>query len=616
MKARLEAAQVVLTVGIMVLSAHAASALINPEFTPVDVVAQSDLILRVQARADPQKPEATLKVLEALKGESPGESLTIDLSGAWDQGHIDAWRSILEAVGDESAILFAGELESKGGVGLLHVGGNWFRLVEIAGHWELEGLDTVLEGTWAGGTDMLIRATRYILREPYPVIPVAVGTDWADILEVGNMSGAVRGLQAVDLVGDGRLHLFVACESGDKLFQYVKEGDTFKEVTEAAKLGSKSHVADWGDFNGDGRLDLASWDGKTLNLWLQVKDGTFAAQLTKATGALPETCLGLSALDAGVEGKAGLLVSTLSAPVLLVPVPDNGFRVVGIPYSAELAKDLGRASACLLADFDGDRVNDILQPFTKGSLFYRGEQAGGFAPPKACAVALGEAPAGAFLGDFDADGRLDVFTASADSWQLWENRGEGDFIDTVHLAGEVAYIARAGGSGGALCDINTDGRQDLLIIYADDFPQVFFNRGFRSTGFAPQLQLDELLPEAEEGQQAVTVADLNGDGAHDVVLALKSGSIHVLLGASASGEALCVQAVMPPGTKSAGPITVQAWVEGFSLGAWNLKAGSAGALFGMMEAGPCKVRWQYPKGKLQEKEVLVEDRPERLLLTP
>ena len=69
---------------------------------------------------------------------------------------------------------------------------------------------------------------------------------------------------AVDLAGDGRLTLFVASNKGDRLFAFDAKAETFKDVTATRKLRSKSSAFAWGDFNGDARLDLASYDGTTL----------------------------------------------------------------------------------------------------------------------------------------------------------------------------------------------------------------------------------------------------------------------------------------------------------------------------------------------------------------
>lgn len=610
--------RILLAVGALLIIGTGASAFINPNFTPIDVVEQSELILRLQVKLDKDKPELILYLQECLKGDAPGKALSLDLEGAWNKDHIEALKQIVSAVGDESAILFAGTLEGEKDVGLMHIGGNWFRMIasEAGDNWELEGLDTQLEGTWAGGTDMLIRTVRYILTEPYPLVPVSVGTAWEQVKKVGKLTGKLSLLQAVDLAGDGKLRLFVASQAGDKLFRYSNETEAFEEVTAALKLASKSGAADWADFNADGRLDLASLEDNTLNLWFQAQDGTFKLHTPRVIGALPANIIAIRALAINAKGRAGLLLSSSKAPVMLVPADGNGFKAAPLSAPADVLKELGEPGPCLVADLDGDALTDILQPFAAGGLLYRGKSPGNFAPATPCKVALGAAPAGAFLGDFDADGLLDVFTTGAESWQLWHNKGGGTFAPTLQVSGEVAYIARSGGIGGSVCDINTDGRQDLLIGYADEFPQVFFNRCFRSFGFAFQLNLDEMLPEARQGQQAVTAADLNNDGAQDVVLVLKNGDIYMLAGQSAVGDTLCARVALAPAAGITGPVTVTAWVEDFCLGAWNVTRGGPGAHFGMYEAGPCKLKWQFPEVEVQEKEIMVEDEPVRFLLGP
>ena len=72
-----------------------------------------------------------------------------------------------------------------------------------------------------------------------------------------------------------------------------------EDVTSKLALRSKSSVFAWGDFNRDGKLDLASWDGKELRIHWQKADGTFAAAAVKAGDALKNGCLSLSILDVG-----------------------------------------------------------------------------------------------------------------------------------------------------------------------------------------------------------------------------------------------------------------------------------------------------------------------------
>ena len=166
------------------------------------------------------------------------------------------------------------------------------------------------------------------------------------------------------------------------------------------------------------------------------------------------------------------------------------------------------------------------------------------------------------------------------------------------------------------CEVNNDGRQDLFIAYSELGAHLFFNRGFRSFGHAHMLDLTEngLLPEAEEGQQAGCVADLNGNGAQDMVLVLPDGGVWVFWRESEEEDSLGVKVALSARAGFAGPLTVTGWLEERCLGAWNVVPGTGEALVGLVEAGPCTVKWRFPNGAGQEREVEVEDEPVRFLI--
>jgi hypothetical protein len=286
--------------------------------------------------------------------------------------------------------------------------------------------------------------------------------------------------------------------------------------------------------------------------------------------------------------------------------------------AAFAGKDLGGPGACLVADFDGDGIPDVIQLLEKGSLFYKGAKPGTFAAPVACPIELGVGRSNAWLGDYDADGLLDVFCVSEDALRLWHNLGKGQFAETLASSGEVAYIGQPGGVDGMTGDFNNDGRQDVLIVYSAGAPQLFFNRGFRSFGKALTLLIggEDLLPEAGKGAQAGCLADLNGDGAQDMALVLNNGEGWLLVRDLAGAGGLSLRAQLPLKGPYEGPLTVTGWNDLRCLGAWNVVPGGDGAFFGQTEAGPCTVSWQLPGGKPNKKQVVLETKPLRLVLEP
>ena len=422
----------------------------------------------------------------------------------------------------------------------------------------------------------------------------------------------------VDPDGDGRGVLFVCSRGGDRLWRCAANG-TFTDVTAGLGLRSKSAAAVWGDFAGRGRLSLLSWHPAGWTLWQRAPAGAFEPKALSIDAKGP--CLGLSVLDGeGAGGPCVVVASTPNVPLLLRP--RAGGRCAAAPLVSDAAAygraraRLGRAAACLVADLDGDGAADVLQPFEKGALVFPARPAGRFGRVVACGpVGTGLGRARAFVGDYDADGLLDVFVAGESGCRLWQNRGRLRFQEAMQYSGEAAYITKPAALGGGTCDINNDGRQDVLVHYADRPPHLFFNRGFRSFGHAHGLdvQENELLAQADKGTRAGVVADLNGDGAQDMVTVLPDGEVWAFFRETAGVPACSLRVALPARGPVNGPVTVTGWQGKRCLGAWPVVRGTSEAFFARQTKGPITVRWRGAGGKTAEKQVVVL-KPTRLVL--
>jgi hypothetical protein len=600
------------------LAAPSSRAMINPGFTPVHLVKQASVILWVDIKAGESKDLYTATIRETLKGKAEEKTFRLEISKAGEDDAATAMREQLAA--GKPALFFVGEFEDTKELG----GGNTSRRAFLLldgvwsvfgggdqGLWNLNNInDRMLMTVWHGGTDMMRRVVDYIQIDDDPVVPVAEGFAFSKgPAKVASLTGAIRAVRTVDLASDGKLALFVACESGDRLFVGAK-GRTFTDHTEACGLQSKSLAFAWGDFAGQGRLDLISFDGKVVTLNAQQADGKFQAKPLDIGSAMTTGCVALAALDVGTQGRSGLLVSGDSWPVLVAL--DEAGKATATPLAApgiELAK-LGKPGACLVADFDGDSLADVLMPAEKGSVLFRATAAGKFAPGVACAVQLGKSPSGACLGDFDGDGRLDVFCVNRAGSYLWENAGGGTFIEAFEQTGELSYGASRRGIDCMAGDFNNDGRQDIVIGYSAAEPRIFFNRGFRSFGNAASLNMGwkALLPASMQGQTSVCIGDLDGDGAQDLALATGTGEVWVAFreNSNADRAAMMAAAVLPVSGACKGPVAVTGWIDKRCLGAWNVLPGVSQACFGRTDAGPVTLKWRLPGGQEQTREVVLE----------
>ena len=599
------------------LAAQSAFALINPNFTPVHLVAQADriLVLRV-AEATPKRIRFALQ--RAVKGQAPGSAVVLDLAESEAPDHAKALAARLAKLGARDVVLVTGKNEQGQVSAFLHVTpagelGTWYSLAERKDKgWSFLGLNTHMQDTWSGGTDMFVRIADRLVKHPDLSVPCVAGVEWMeDDQKLGVVPGRVAGARAVDLDGDGKEALYVASDKGDRLFRYSADAERFEDITAARKLDTTSRAFVWCELNADGRTDLVTWNGARLDVRIQNEQGAFA---TKKTLPVPDgECLGLSivllpgwpaprVLWSGAEGPVLLATETDAASYALKLGPTTNTSGFGTPY------------ACLVADFDGDGWPDVLWPFEKGSVSFRGTDGGAFAAGTPAVVRIGGKNGGCFIGDYDADGLFDVFAVSESSCMIWQNRGDGVFEETMVQSGEIEHVYSGAGSGGNTCDFNNDGLQDVFIFYGNRAPHLFFNRGFRSFGHAHMLDLMEaqrLLP-AHAGQQAGIVADFDHDTAQDMALVLRNGDVYILA-RNWSEDPLALRVGARASKVGCVPLRVTGANEWRNLGAWNVVPGAADAFFGVIEPGvELAVKWRLPGGKERSKNILVEDKARRV----
>lgn len=367
-------------------------------------------------------------------------------------------------------------------------------------------------------------------RDGQPDIAVVSSLTSGVVVQLGSGTGVGRqvvgptlaqlyNLFAADLNGDGKLDLVATTRSSASLSVLLGNGDgSFQAplpVTAKASFSDyqHNHVA-IGDLTSDGKLDLLVGDvSGDLILLPGNGDGTFAAGLVLASTSYPVRSLQITDLDGGggldIVATTGYIgTSPTSGKILtLLRQPDGTFKSNSMDVTETY-------SASVASDVNGDGKADLTVLSGSGAIkFLRG---GGDGTLTEVAATTGIPVNGSFLlatelngdgkTDFVSGGQFDTFTAAG---ATYTGLGKGDgTLRTTKL--ETA----AGHSGGAVADMNKDGRPDLVLTSSvDNAIYVVFGRGDGS--FVTNLALG--------ASTAAATADFNGDGKADLAF-VDSGS--------------------------------------------------------------------------------------------
>jgi hypothetical protein len=615
---------------MLALCAGPAPGLINPKFTPSDLVRSSSQVLLLSISA-PKDNVVAAEVVEVLRGSAPAEKrmgLHVDPKGELPEGDVTA---ALNGGATAPAVLVLASAENldpgKDPVGALQIGTQWFAVFKKDDRLVLDRDGREMGSVWAGSARMLAAATRYVEKDPTAAFPVKCDIGWGGDLNLGKLRGRANRCVAADLGKPFGPCVIVLSDGGDRVYQAAAKGGKPTDATEKLKLGTASKAAALGDFDGDGRLDLASWNGKTLTLASGAADGTFGAG--RVIVASLTDCLSLDAIDTGAPSGTGLIVGTSREPLRVVPDGAGGFssRPIVAGAAADLWKDVGTGGICVVADVDRDGRCDVIQVFSKGLITFTAEAPGRFKAPVKTALKLPEKPCAAVCGDFDTDGWLDIVVGGEGRIALLTRNSAHQWQDEMHISGELAYHGNANQPkvvGAALSDVNGDGRQGVALFYADRKPMAFFSRGFACFGFAwdlsgagvagPGAAADMGTPKPplkglqslQEGQAAGAMLDLNGDGIVDMLAVdPNANEVWVLMGESPqSAPPQTLVACLAP--KAAGPLVITVRNADRCLGMYVARPG-APAIVHRADPGPLTLEWLDAEGKPVQRKVVVRN---------
>jgi enediyne biosynthesis protein E4 len=277
-------------------------------------------------------------------------------------------------------------------------------------------------------------------------------------------SGWGQGVCVGDYDNDGWEDLYVTYYGKNRL--YHNEHGVFVEVSD--KAGVAGSGKDWGagcafvDYDRDGHLDLMVANYVDFDLSTAPAPGERASCMWKG---VPVMC--------GPRGLPG------GKNILYHNRGDGTFEDV----TRKAHIDQTNGHYCLSVspvDFDDDGWPDIYVACdSTPSILYRNNHDGTFTDMAVTAGAAfnedgrEQAGMGSTIGDYDGDGRLDIFKTnfSDDTSTLYHSNGDGTFTDATTEAG-LGLHTKYLGWGTMFIDVDNDGWPDLLLVNGHVYPEV------------------------------------------------------------------------------------------------------------------------------------------------
>ena len=350
----------------------------------------------------------------------------------------------------------------------------------------------------------------------------AAAVHFSDVTQASGLTARGWGMAIAvgDYDNDGLPDLYVTGYGHNVLYHNLGNCK-FEDLTAKAGVlgGGFSEGAAWADYDRDGHLDL------------------FVARYVKTdVNHLPDPAKGFR----GYRGVPFELPDTMEGETDLL------FRNRGDGTFEEVSKKAGvndpdklHGMGVAWGDYDGDGWPDLYVTNDYGATYlYHNRQNGTFEEvggPSGTGLGpdgQGYGNMAVAFGDFDRDGKLDMFVTRADNQpaSLYWNQGD-HFLDVAHEAGIASLTKARVKWGTGFGDFDNDGWPDILVANGnfssllDSLPkqdrfaepiQLFRNRGdssFEEIADEAGLNVGRLY-----SRRGTAFGDINNDGKLDVVV--------------------------------------------------------------------------------------------------
>ena len=349
-------------------------------------------------------------------------------------------------------------------------------------------------------------------------LDLTVGASLSVSVLLGTIGGSFRGIPITpvdfnpaqgiatgDFNGDGKTDMAVSDAGGAISLLGNGSGGFIR----AGHFGfAPSGFISAADLNGDNRPDLITASGgagSTVGVMLGVGNGTFGSQRNFPIGSSGGSPTSIATGDFNGDGKIDVATSNYGAANVTVLLGDGTGGLLA-PTATPI---FGQTPFVATGDINNDGNIDLIaaRKFFASSALLLGDGAGHFTAAPNSPISTGQDPQAIAIDDFNGDGNADLAVANQASGGSQPNvsllfgTGQGTFSNPI------SYRVPAPPTSVTVSDLNSDGHPDLAVtngvisVLLNDGTGVF-GLATNFPGGASPIFLSALMPTVTDSQTA------------------------------------------------------------------------------------------------------------------
>jgi hypothetical protein len=310
--------------------------------------------------------------------------------------------------------------------------------------------------------------------------------DWhrAATTSFGNLADHAHRFEVADYNGDGKSDVAVYAQSGDSWRVGISDGTSFtfgNPVGGVGDLLGGARRLSVGDYTGDGKADLLVYDRGDGSLRLGVSTGTsFAWRQVASVGGFGNLLDGSHMLydgDFNGDGKRDLAFYYNGNGDWFVGLSDgNAITFHNAGNTSNFGDVVDGSHGMVVGDWNGDHKTDVMFHYSGNGDWWMGLSDGNVFDWHRAATTDAAMTGNAldlrhrmYVGDADGDGKSDVWVYDTGSGAWWRGRSDGTSLafalaDQTGNFGDLVDPSRQMFFG----DYDGDGKTDTLFYYEGD----------------------------------------------------------------------------------------------------------------------------------------------------